>query len=151
MGSVSLSGNDTIIINERVFRDFGDGDVAMLEFPNEMATVVTGKNGNAVYASNSTGEQVNVSLRLLKGTSDDKFLNGLLINQFRDFAAFVLMTGSFAKRLGTGGGETFNDTYVLHGGVFKKGVDTKSNVAGDTEEVLSVYTMEFSRAPRTIG
>lgn len=151
MGAVALSGNDTIIINGRIFADFGDGDVAMLEFPNEGMTVTTGKNGNSLYAFNSSGQQVNVTLKLLKGTGDDKFLNDLLASNFADPAAFVLMTGSFIKRMGTGTGETFNDTYILSGGVFTKGVDVKTNVSGDTEEVISTYLMAFPRSPRVIG
>lgn len=151
MAAVSIAGNDTIIINERVMTNFANTDVGMLEYPNEKATVVTGKNGNAVYSPNSTGEQGNLTLRFLRGTADDKYLNGLLINQFADFPSFVLMTGSFIKRMGTGTGETFNDTYILSGGIFTKNVDVKSNVEGDVEEAITIYTMQFARVTRTIG
>ncbi len=150
-GVIAMTGNDTAIINDRVLVDFATGDCIKLEFPNEIASLETGKNGNAVYSENQSGRQVNVELRFIRGSADDTFMNGLLANQGLNFAGFVLMTGRFIKKLGDGLGNVKDDAYNLTGGVFTKGVPAKTNTQGEVEQSLSVYSLRFSLAPRTIS
>lgn len=151
MGSVALTGKDTIKINGRIITDTADGDASVLSFPNELMTVKTGKNGNSIYAFNYSGRQCELALRVLRGSADDKFLLGLLNGQNNDPAAMTLLVGEFTKVIGDGLGAITSDTYVLTGGVFKKPVDVKENVDGDVEQAVAVYTLAFSNAPRTIG
>ena len=146
-----LTGKDTISINGRILNDFGDMDTAHLTFPNDLMVVKTGKNGNAIYAFNAPGQQAEIVLRVLRGSSDDKFLNGILSQQRADPSGFVLMTGTFVKNLGDGAGNIQSDTYIMSGGVFKKQNEVKENVDGDTEQAISIYTMTFGNSPRTIG
>ena len=47
MPTVSLTGNDTVIVFDRVFTDFADGDFFTFTYPNELASAKTGKNGNS--------------------------------------------------------------------------------------------------------
>lgn len=148
--TVALSGNDTVLINNRVLSDFADGDYAAMTFPNEIASVKTGKNGNSIYGLNTTGKQCDFVLRLIRGSGDDKFLNGLLANQQSNLPGFVLMNGEFVKQIGDGTGAIKNDTYIMSGGVFTKQVEAKGNVEGDTEQSVSVYHLKFSNAPRVI-
>ncbi len=150
MSTVALSGSDTVTINNRVFADFADGDCAELTFPNDIANVKTGKNGNAIYGLNTTGRQCEFKLRLIRASADDKFMNGLLANQQLNFAATVLMIGQFVKKIGDGAGNVASDTYDVSGGVFTKQVEGKTNVEGDTNQSVSVYTIKFSNAPRAI-
>lgn len=150
MNAVAMSGNDTLILNNRVFADFADGDFATLEFPNEIAAVKTGKNGNSIYALNATGKQAGFKVRLIRGSADDKFLNNLLSQQQANFAGFPLMTGEMTKKVGDGKGNITSDTYITSGGVFVKLVPAKSNAEGDTEQSVVVYEMKFSNAPRAI-
>ena len=95
MSQQALSGSDTIVINNRVFTALATGDVAKLTFPNDIANVKTGKNGNSVYALNETGKQADFELRVIRGSDDDKFLLNLLSQQQLNFAGFVLMQGRF--------------------------------------------------------
>src|SRR3982750_971575 len=125
MATVAMSGNDTTILNGRILNDFADGNVVELTFPNEIASVKTGKNGNSIYGLNTTGQQAEVKLRMIRGSSDDKFLNGLLVQQNANFAGFPLLVGSFIKRLGDGRGNVLSDTYITSGGVFTKNVEAK--------------------------
>lgn len=150
MGTVAMSGSDTIIINNRVFADFATGTVAELSFPNEIASVKTGKNGNSIYGLNETGRQADFKLHLIRGSADDKFLNGLLASQQLNFAGFPLMFGQFIKKLGDGAGNIASDTYDTSGGVFTKQVEAKTNVEGDAEQSIAIYTIRFSNAPRAI-
>lgn len=150
MPTVALSGSDTINLNNRVLADLADGNCVELTFPNDIANVKTGKNGNSIYGLNESGRQCEVKVRVVRGSDDDKFLNGLLAQQQLDFASTVLMIGQFIKKIGDGQGNITSDTYILSGGVFTKQVEGRTNVEGETEQSISVYTVKFSNAPRAI-
>src|SRR6185437_7832097 len=147
MSTATLSGNDTVIINNRNFSDFAEGNVVELIFPNDIAQVKTGKNGNSIYGLNTTGQQCEVKMRLTRGSADDQFLNNLLVQQQNNFAGFPLMIGQFIKKLGDGAGNITSDTYILSGGIFQKQVEAQSNVEGEAGQSVSVYMMKFSNAP----
>lgn len=150
MSKAALSGNDTVVINNRAFSDFADGNIVELTFPSDIAQVKTGKNGNSIYGLNTTGLQCEVKMRLLRGSSDDQFLNNLLVQQNLNFAGTVLLQGQFIKKIGDGQGNITSDTYILSGGVFTKQVEATSNVEGDSVQSVSVYMIKFSNAPRAI-
>jgi hypothetical protein len=152
MSTVAMSGNDSVIMNGRIFRDFGDGDFAQLEFPNEIAQVKTGKNGNSIYSINESGKQASLKLKVIRGSADDKYLQQLLNLQNipANFPATVLSTGTLVKNIGDGQGNVSQDTYVLSGGIFTKIPGAKSNAEGDVEQSTVMYEMKFSNAPRVL-
>ncbi len=150
MSAVALCGNDSFVLNGRSFSDFADGDFSNLEFPNDIASLKTGKNGNTIYALNNTGKQANVTLRLIRGSADDKYMNSMLIQMRENFPSFILMNGTFIKKIGDGQGNVASDTYIMSGGIFTKQVNIKSNEESDTEQAVSIYTLSFSNAPRAI-
>jgi len=150
MSTIALSGNDTIVINNRIFSDLADGDAIDLTFPNEIANVKTGKNGNSIYGLNESGKQCEVKMRIVRGSADDKFLNNLLVQQQANFSGTVLMFGQFVKKIGDGAGNVGSDTYIMSGGIFSKAIEGKSNVEGDVAQSVSMYTLKFSNAPRAI-
>lgn len=143
-GLVALSGQDTVSINNYVFSDYADDNYAELTFPNEIANMKIGKNGNAIYGLNTTGIMSDLKLRLLRGSNDDKFLLNLLNQQQINFASTVLMIGTFVKQIGLGNGSIVSDTYVLSGGIFPKQVEGKSNASGETEQSVAIYMMKFT-------
>lgn len=151
MPSLSMTGSDSVKINNRILSDFADEDIASATFPNEIATVKTGKNGNSIYALNESGRQSEVVLRLIRGSGDDKFMNGILASQLNDFASFVLMQGELVKRVGDGKGNVTSDTYIMSGGIHTKPVEVKVNATGDTDQSVAVYTLKFANMPRTLG
>ena len=148
--SVALSGADTININNRVLTDLADGNCVELTFPNDISNVKTGKNGNSIYGLNESGKQSEVKLRLLRGSSDDKFMQSLLSAQQNNFAGFVLLIGQFIKKIGDGAGNIISDTYIMSGGIFTKRVEGRMNVEGDTEQSIAIYTVKFSNSPRVL-
>jgi hypothetical protein len=150
MPTVAMSGSDTLNLNNRILADFADGDCAKITFDNDIATVKTGKNGNSIYGLNETGKQALLELRVIRGSADDKFLNGLMAQQQNNFAGFTLLVGQFIKKLGDGQGNIASDTYITSGGVFTKQVEVKMNVEGDSEQSVAIYTIRFSNAPRVI-
>lgn len=150
MGSVALSGSDTINLNNQVLTDLADGNCVELTFPNDIANVKTGKNGNSIYGLNESGKQCEVKVRVLRGSADDKFLNNLLAQQQNNFAGTVLLIGQFIKKIGDGQGNITSDTYIMSGGVFTKQIEGKTNVEGETEQSIAIYTIKFSNAPRVL-
>jgi len=150
MSIAALSGNDTVVINNRAFADFADGNIVELTFPSDIAQVKTGKNGNSIYGLNTTGLQCEVRVRIIRGSPDDIFMNNLLVQQNNNFAGFPLMIGQFIKKIGDGAGNITSDTYILSGGIFQKQVEATSNVEGDALQSVAVYMMKFSNAPRAI-
>lgn len=150
MSAVALSGSDTINLNNQVLSDLADGNCVELTFPNDIANVKTGKNGNSIYGLNESGKQCEVKLRVLRGSTDDKFLNNLLVQQQANFAGTVLLIGQFIKKIGDGQGNITSDTYIMSGGVFVKQVEGKTNVEGETDQSIAMYTIRFSNAPRAL-
>lgn len=151
MANYALTGNDTFVINNRVFKNFADGSTITINFPNEKTGETTGKNGNTIYSTNEQGKNANVELRLLVGSKDDIFLNGLSVQQDRDLPTFTLLTGSFSKRVGDGQGNVKFINYILAGGIFKNNLDSNENLQGETEQGAAVYRLFFAEAQRAIG
>lgn len=149
--TIALTGDDVVKINGRHLTQLADGNVAELTFPNDLTAVKTGKNGNALYALNASGRQGDVTIRVVRGSADDAFLNNLFALMRNNLASFALLQGELNKQIGDGAGGIKNDIYVLGGGVFKKAVEGKQNVEGDTEQAVSVYTLAFADVIRTIG
>lgn len=148
MPQFSLTGSDTAVIAGLVLRNVCDGDWFLMQFDEDLAAVKVGKDGNAIFASNAQGQRGSATLRLLRGSDDDKAMDSLLQTQLADFSAFELLDGSFVKRIGDGSGNVTPDQYIAEGGIFKRMVDAKSNAEGDTEQSVSVYRFEFSRVAR---
>lgn len=150
MSDVALSGNDTTILNNRVLNNLADGDCVMLSFPNEIATVKVGKNGNAMFGLNQMGQIAEVKIRVIRGSADDSYLNNLIVQQNANFAGTVLNVGEFIKKIGDGAGNITNDTYVMSGGVNSKNIEGKSNQEGDATQSVSEYNLRFSKAVRVL-
>lgn len=150
MSTVAMSGSDTIAINNRIFADLASGTCVELTFPNDIASVKTGKNGNSIYGLNETGKQCEVKIHVIRGSADDKYMNSLLAQQQANFAGTVLMIGQFIKKIGDGLGNVLSDQYIMSGGVFTKIPEAKTNVEGESEQSVAMYTLKFSNAPRIL-
>jgi hypothetical protein len=162
MAAVTLSGTDTIIINTYTLVNLADGNCGNLTFPNKIANAKIGKDGNALIAQNQTGKLAELELRILRGSPDDVFLNGLLNAQVTSFVAFPLLIGQVVKHLssnsivgGISTNQSISDAYSLSGGYFSSLVPVIVNPEGDTGQAVSVYKLEWVSAlvtvPRTIS
>lgn len=150
MGTISLTGADTISIDGIPLVDLGDGDVGSLTFPNSLTETKKGKNGNGIIALNETGDIAELTLRILRGSPDDKTLNSKLFSMKQDFASFVTMTGDIIKKMGDGIGNVTDDIYSLSGGSFSKRIEVTSNVEGNTDQALAIYTITFLNSSRAL-
>lgn len=149
--SVALTGNDTTILQGRILNDLADGDAVNLDFPNNLVESKVGKNGNTIYAFNSTGKVVTVTIRTLAGSDDDKFLNAQMNEYINDVAAYILLEGEFIKRVGDGLGNVNNIVYKVEGGVVQKFPNAKENVEGDIEQSVSIWQILFANADRSVS
>lgn len=149
-GSVSLTGADTILVNGRVFNDLADGDSVMISFPNDLAVVKASKNGNSIFAKDEKGRQAEVTIRVLLGSADDKFLTSLLQSMNADFSAFALMSAMFSKRVGDGASVISTKVYSGTGGVFKKQPEAKTSSEGDTEQSVAAWVISFANMTEVI-
>ncbi len=151
MATIAMSGADTVSVNNRILADSADGNIAELSFDNQIANVKTGKNGNSIFADNQTGNNGKLILRVIRGSSDDKFLNNLLIQQQANFGGTVLVNAELIKKMGDGQGNIGSDIYAANSGIFSKKVAAKSNVDGDTEQSVSIYELMFANVIRVIS
>lgn len=150
MAVYSLTGNDTFTLNGRVLKEFADGSTVSITYGNARVGHTTGKNNNTIYSTDKQGENATVTLRILAASKDDSYLNGLSVDQDRDLPTFPLITGTFAKRIGDGKGNTKEIKYALLGGVLEQNIDSQENLQGETEQGIAVYTLWFAQAQRAI-
>lgn len=148
--TVALSGDDTTNIQGRVLNDQADGDVTEFTMPNEFAAVKTGKNGNSIFSFNATGLQCDSKHRVIRGSADDQYLNGIVQDFIRDPASFVLLEGEFVKRVGDGRGNVRHDSYIVSGGVPTKNVPATDNVEGGTDQSVAIYEFKWTNVQRAI-
>ncbi len=151
MPQMALTGNDSVIINDYILTAFAEGDTGAFSFPNKLVEVKVGKNGNAIFAFNAMGLLSEATLRLIRGSADDKFLNSLQKAYINDPASFVPIHGEFIKRVGDGKGNVTNDSYVFAGGVLPNLPETKENVAGETEQAVAIWKITFANSDRSLG
>ena len=149
--SYRLTGDDTFIIWDRSITDLADGDVITIVSDNNIASSVVGKGGNIIIAKDEQGKKCTVTLRVLKGSSDDQFIQAYYKTYEIDSALFILGNGSFSKRLGDGSGNVVFDTRYLKAIHFTKPpYDATLNVNGGTDQAVTVYTFQ-AIIERTLG
>jgi len=149
--SISLSGNDTIILSGRQLTAFADGDIGTLTFPNETGVLKPGKNGNTLIAYSAMGNLVEGTLRILRGSADDAFINSLQILFFQDPPSFPLITLQLVKRIGDGQGNVKSDVYLCTGGVPTMIPEVKSNIEGETDQGVTIWKFKFAVGQRSIS
>lgn len=149
--STVLTGGDTIKINDRVFEDFGHGEIAKISYANQIAAVKKGRNKNAIISSNQSGDQATLELKVLRGSSDDKYLNSEIQKYKGAPDSYVLLNAELVKRLGDGQGNVTSDTEILAGGIILQLPEKMTNVEGDVEQAITVYTIEFAQGNRALS
>lgn len=150
----SYTAQDTITMTDFnggwILSDFADGTVAELSAPNELSSMTTGYNGNGLGAHNEPGRQRELTLRVVKGSSDDKRLNqNYNLWKARD-GQFEPLKASFTKNVGHSDGSMTNDTVECFFGLPAGQPTQQTNVNGETEQVVSVYMIRFANSNRTM-
>jgi hypothetical protein len=143
----SITGDDQFIFQglsgvDNISNDLADGDIGVLTVPNNLINLAVGKNKNAIYALDESGRQFELELRVLKGSNTDAaFVDKVNSYLGGNFAGLTFLTGSVTKMLGDGQGNLKKWVVQLSGGVVRKLPETRTNVNGDTEQSVSIYTI----------
>lgn len=147
-GITAVAGNDVLILNGQVFTGYADADAIKFEPQGPIAQMKVSKDGNSIYAMQYSGIVGKLTIRLVRGCLDDQTLNALLQQWIGDPSTFVLMSGSYVKRVGDGKGNVTSEVYQLGGGVFEMIPSGMSNMDGSTESSVTVYTLLFRNDAR---
>lgn len=150
----SYTSQDIIICEDHegdwILSDFADGTVAELAAPNELSQTSTGYNGNSLGAHNEPGRQRECTLRIVKASNDDKRLNkNYNLWKSRD-SRFKPLTMNFTKNIAHGDGSTTHDTVECKFGLPAGQPVQATDVAGNTEQVVSVYMLRFGNSKRSM-
>ena len=150
MSIAAVVSKDTISINGRQLTNWADGDVAKLDIPEVLTNMTTGKNQNTIYAYSYKGKNAKLELRLIVGSADDQFLNGLLQQLNQSPASFPLMAMEFDKNVNDGTGAITTIVYLGTGGIFEKQPMIMENAAGETNQAVAVWNLIFANVDRSI-
>jgi len=148
--AVALTGNDVAQVNERVLSALADGDSIAVEALDDLGAIKAAKNGNILASEKRAGQAVKVSLRILIGSADDKFLNSLMALQTQDFSGISLLTGCFSKRVGDGQGNISTNVYQCANGIIQRVPSIKSSSEGDVEQSVKVYIIVYGNCAVSI-
>ncbi len=90
-----------------------------------------------------------MTLRLILGSADDKYLNSEYVLCRADPPTYSLLTGEVIKRVGNDSGTTAV-VYVLRGGVVQKQSNVRNNVEGDTGVSVAEWDIFFAYGERSL-
>ena len=132
----------TLTLNGRRFTDFQEGDTLVMEFPNPATSKRRGVQGNYNVSKTSNGDEMNLTINLLKASGDDAFFNGLLNQELP-----VVLDGSFQASFVRDNVDGI-DSYDLQGGtITTKPTHTTNTIEGND---LMAYVINFASARRSV-
>jgi hypothetical protein len=176
MATAIFTTNDVIkyglgVAATHELKGFAFGDVARLEYNDDMVNIQAGFNLNTAFAFNMDGFRPTLTLRLLRGSDDDglfnkvceMYTNGLLKNE-STFNNEYFINMSISKTLKTlasaeskGLGEGWDgkvvdltEVFDLNAGVIQRKPGTVTNVQGDLEQTVVEYILVFAFAKRRL-
>jgi len=139
-------GKGTLIFGSaipRIFSDFANGNFLTLEFGNQISTREKGRGGS-IITYNTNDDVATLTIRLIKNSPDDIFLNGNYADYKRSPETFVLFTGSLSIKTGNGSGSATTENYTLSEGSFLNRPNFTTDTAGDVETGVSVWTFDVT-------
>lgn len=158
-----VTGNDIIQIGYQSKADnalttiesFADGDYARVTFPNDIMNFTIGKNRNMLAAYNALGNLAELELRLLRGSTEDKFLNENFPRFSTDAPDFNFLKVIIQKDLGvvdkSGEKQKIEEKYTLNNGIISKAPEIISNVSGSTDQGVVVWQIRFAEFKREVN
>lgn len=133
-----------------ILSDFADGTVAELAAPNELSTITTGYNGNSLGSHNEPGRQRDLTLRLVKGSNDDKRLNKAYNMWKNRDMRFRPLKMSFTKYVAHSDDSITVDTVECFFGLPAGQPGQMHDTAGNNEQVISIYSIRFGNSERSM-
>lgn len=138
---VADTKNSTLTLNGRTIEDTPDGDVFTLSYQNAVTTQTQGSNNGVVIKDRSDKFTALLTVRVLKYSSDDVFMNNAVNSE--DVTVFEGSLKTNFTRNGVDG----TDTYTMINGTVQ---DRTDNTINNTDgEDVSEYTI-LCQAQRSV-
>lgn len=135
---------------EFILSDFANASVIETTAENELSSLTTGYNGNGLGAHNEPGRQRVANIRLVKASGDDKRFNeNYTLWKNRD-SRFRPLEISFTKNIAHEDGSITLDTLYCYFGLPAGQPSQVDNTEGDTEQVVSAYSIRFANHDRVL-
>lgn len=134
----------------RALTSLANGDWGKITFPNDSAAFDVGKNGNTIIAFDNKGIIADMTVRILRGSDDDAFLNQIYISYIQDPVSFVALSGYLKKYIGDGTGINKAVKYTIKNGVIIRPPDLIGNSNGSIDQAVSVYTIKCICQPANV-
>lgn len=139
---VSDPSNTTLTINGHIFRSFHSGDILELAPENDFSSHVDGTDESVSIQKSSVSDVYTLTIRVLKQSGDDVFLNSRL-----NTIPMEILNGSLKTNF-TKDGIDGVDTWTLRNGSITK---RPTNTVNDTEvNSMSEYAIRFRSATRNL-
>jgi hypothetical protein len=149
-GSTSQVGKPVFTLDGRVLADFADGDYITADMPEDISAMKVSKNGNTIVVLKESGRMVAIKVRLLKASSDDKFINSRAQEWKSDAPAFIPFAGTYAERVGDGAGNVNTVVYQLAGGYPKRIPAASMSSEGEAKSAVAEWEIHFANGDRSI-
>lgn len=150
----AYTAQDTLILEdyegEWILSDLADGTVVQLSAPNEKSTTTTGYNGNSLGAHNESGRQRECTIRIVKGSGDDKRLNRFYNMWEKRDLRWVPLKASFTKKIGHSDGSMTDETIECKFGLPATPVEAMQDTTGSTDQLVAVYMIRFGNSERSM-
>ena len=132
----------TVVLNGRAIVDMAEGDIVTIEPVNDASSHINGIGGSVNINERSDKDVHNVTLRVLKYSESDSFLNNV-----RRQSPQPVLTGSIKTAFNRDGAEA-EESWLLEGGsITTQPTDTKNTTDGNA---MMEYVMRFRVATRNL-
>lgn len=132
----------TVILNGRAINDLAEGDIITIEPINPASAHINGIGGSVNINERSDKDVHTVTIRVLKYSESDGFLNNI-----RRQSPQPVLTGS-AKTAYNRDGADAEESWLLEGGsITTQPTDTKNSTDGNA---MMEYVMQFRIATRNL-
>lgn len=137
---MAVIGNQTLILNNRDYKDFADGTIISVTPGGPLADGLVNKDFSLSFVRNIQNFMHTLTIRIKRGSSDDielnKQYNSLLNNSI---ASLKLFEGTLSQELGDGYGNISHEVWEIKGGLINDREETIMNVGGEAGQTVIVY------------
>ena len=132
----------TVVLNGRAITDLAEGDIVTIEPVNPASAHINGIGGAVNINERSDKDVHNVTVRVLKYSESDAYLNNL-----RRQSPPPVLSGSAKTSFSRDGSEA-EESWLLEGGsITTQPTDTKNSTDGNA---MMEYVMQFRIATRNL-
>ncbi len=150
----AYTAQDIIILEDFegdwILSDFANGTVLQAQQTGSKSNTTTGYNANSLAAHDETGRQREVTIRIIKGSPDDKRLNRFYTMWDKHDLRYKPLNGQFTKVIGHGDTTMTNNTLSVFFGNPKDSPEEAVDRNGNTDQLVSVYVITFGNSERSM-